>query len=555
MHPALKSSMAVLSPVVLSLVLLLALTACGGGGGGGDGSTVPAPRADRFTWTGNTRLNVTASDGLLANDPPGTNISTASNVTGHGGAVTVNLATGAFVYDPPVGLQNADDTFSYTTSGGAVTATITLEERIWYVRNTDAGADQGTQSSPFLTLAQAEAAADENDILFVFAGDQTDTGQDTGITLKNGQRLLGEGVGLRVNGVPIVDPVPESLISNAALAAVGDSPVVTLASNNEVAGFILQPAFNEGILAMGGGGYSLHDNIIRNFDLDNGSEGIRLLHVTGENLVTRNTISGSPGTAIKVANNEDRTGDIVAGTPGSAAVTISLNTIANVARSGIAASFDGSGSELTLNILTNTITNAGDVGADKGIRIDSLGGAGVTTLLSRNSISGSGGEAIGLLADATAQLHAFSANGNLTGSGAVFDFHASTASPGAALCLELVNNANAAGNSSFQIDNGAGGDLRFFEDLNDTLAERIEPVVPITPGECGIPLDGAALFETNCGHCHRGNGLGRGSVGPNVTNTTADKINFQIATNFSMSDINLTQQEIAAITATLSATP
>jgi len=51
----------------------------------------------------------------------------------------------------------------------------------------------GTFESPFPTLALAEAAAAEGDVIYVFPGDGTDTGMDAGITLKNRQSLVGSG--------------------------------------------------------------------------------------------------------------------------------------------------------------------------------------------------------------------------------------------------------------------------------------------------------------------------------------------------------------------------
>jgi len=555
MHYLLKSS----AVICQSLCLLALLTACGGGGGGGsstapagDGGAVsqPAPQSDAFGWTGNTRLDVQAAAGLLANDPPGTAIDSADQVTTLGGTVSVNLATGAFTYDPPAGLQNAVDSFGYTAGGVSATVTVTLTERIWFVNNSGAGAGAGTRLAPFPTLAEAEAASDENDTIFVFAGNRTDTGQDFGITLKDGQRLIGEGVGLRFNGVPIVDPVPEAVLSNAALTVPANAPVVRLATGNEVAGFILQAASDEAILATGGGDYDLHDNII-SLDPGNGRDGIRLLNVTGVNTISRISISGAPRSGIKLANNENLAGDPVPATPVTATVNMIRNTINGSAGDGISVGLAGAGTLVTLNLLNNVIAGSGAGGADEGIDVDALGGASVTTLVSRNTVTGSSDEAIELTtADASSQFP-FVANNSLSGNSGAFDFRAATSTPGTVICLELLNNGNAGGDTSFLADNGGGGTFGLFELLNDTLAARIDPVGNVAEGACGIPLGGAVLFEANCGHCHRGNGLGSGTVGPTVTGATAAQINFQIANNFSMGDINLTQREIAAISAAL----
>ncbi|MBI5741859.1 MAG: hypothetical protein HZA16_14240, partial [Nitrospirae bacterium] len=174
--------------------------------------------SDAFNWTGNTRMTVAAANGVLANDPANTVISAADTATTLGGVVNVNTATGAFTYDPPLGAQNQADTFTYTAGGAPVTVTINLAERIWYVRNNDAGANQGNDQAPFLTLAQAGAASDVNDTIFVFAGNGTATGQNNGITLLSGQKLIGEGIGLSVNANQIVNAGANASISNAGLA-------------------------------------------------------------------------------------------------------------------------------------------------------------------------------------------------------------------------------------------------------------------------------------------------------------------------------------------------
>ena len=250
------------------------------------------PLADVFNWTGNTRLTVTAAQGLLANDPAGSVI-TSVDTTGTRGTVNVTTATGAFTYDPLVGDQNLADTFTYTVSGETATVTINLSERIWYVRNNSPVTPaQGNDQAPFTTLLQAQNASDANDTIFVFTGDGTSTGQVVApFTLQSGQKLLGQGVGLRFNNFPLVDPGPNAVISAGAR---GNIPVIMLstATGNEVAGFTINATQNEAILATGGAGHNPHDNAI-SVTAGTGREGIRLLSVTGSNSVTANAISGA----------------------------------------------------------------------------------------------------------------------------------------------------------------------------------------------------------------------------------------------------------------------
>ncbi len=60
---------------------------------------------------------------------------------------------------------------------------------VYFVNNLSHSA--GTYESPFSTLAAAESAAQANDIIYVYPGDLTSTGLSSGVTLKNGQQLLG----------------------------------------------------------------------------------------------------------------------------------------------------------------------------------------------------------------------------------------------------------------------------------------------------------------------------------------------------------------------------
>ncbi|HRF50572.1 MAG TPA: Ig-like domain-containing protein, partial [Anaerolineales bacterium] len=185
----------------------------------------PVAAADAYTTTGNVDLTVTAPGGVLNNDTLNWATLTASATTSaQGGAVSVS-ADGGFSYSPATGFTGTD-TFTYTLGNAAATSTatvtVTVSERVWFVDNTAAAGGDGRHSAPFDTLAEAASASTANDILYVYYGDGTSTGQNAGITLKAGQRLLGQHVALVVNGATI-----EPAIS-------GSRPVVTTASGNTI---------------------------------------------------------------------------------------------------------------------------------------------------------------------------------------------------------------------------------------------------------------------------------------------------------------------------------
>ncbi|MEW6720304.1 MAG: Ig-like domain-containing protein [Thermodesulfobacteriota bacterium] len=453
---------------IVAFLAVFALAACGGGGGaaltpgapgapGAPGVPGVTPVADTFQGAGNVTVSVPAP-GVLVNDPAGSTVADpGTRATSLGGSVTI-AADGGFTYTPPAGQTGVSDTFTYTVAGFApVTVTITLAGRVVFVNNANPGGD-GTQANPFGTLAAAETASAAGDTIFVFAGAGTDVGQDNGITLKTGQKLIGEGVGLTF-GVGVVVPAGTApLISNAAIGAGLNIPVVMLSTGNEVAGFAINAAFSDGVLAPAGTGHSIHNNTLT-FDAQNGREGVRLLAVTGTNSVMNNTITGSLRSGIKFANNEDVAGNVVAPAIINASVTMSGNTINGSERDGIRINLDGTGTAVSLVIDNNAIAAS----TNGGIDIDVLGAAGISASVSGNDVSQSG---------------------------AAFDFDASTAAGGAGtVCLELANNSNVANNSTFQVQNNGTGTFTFFEIGNDAAAALVPNPAAFTivpQGTCGI---------------------------------------------------------------------
>ncbi|HNB36025.1 MAG TPA: Ig-like domain-containing protein, partial [Anaerolineales bacterium] len=167
---------------------------------------------------------------------PFTNVSTEQS-----GLVTVE-ADGNFSYTPAVGFTGTDN-FDYVitddgpdniagnaddlTGAGRVTITVTTQ-RVWYVNNQAAPGGLGRSSDPFDTLLEAQTASAVNDTIYVFTGNGTTSGQNAGITLKSGQRLLGNGVALTVpvsvNGGP----------NPTTLRVAGTHPLIAHSAGNGV---------------------------------------------------------------------------------------------------------------------------------------------------------------------------------------------------------------------------------------------------------------------------------------------------------------------------------
>ena len=161
---------------------------------------------------GTPYISLNATGTLIANDLPSGGVAATPGTFATAGGGSVTIATdGTFIYTPHANsgaAANTSDSFNYTvTSNGATSAAaavnLTLSNRVWYVNNSGAAAGVGQSQSPFNTLAAAGAASTANDIIFVYNGNGTNSGMNSGISLKNGQQLLGEANGLSVGALSI----------------------------------------------------------------------------------------------------------------------------------------------------------------------------------------------------------------------------------------------------------------------------------------------------------------------------------------------------------------
>lgn len=117
-----------------------------------------------------------------------------------------------------------------------------------FVDNTSSSS--GTYESPYHTLAQAQENSSPNNIIYVFPGDGTTTGMDSGITLKSNQKFWGSGVShlLQTTQGTILIPALTSsspTITNTNFDTEGNA--ITLAVNNAISGFTITSALNDAI--------------------------------------------------------------------------------------------------------------------------------------------------------------------------------------------------------------------------------------------------------------------------------------------------------------------
>ncbi len=117
-----------------------------------------------------------------------------------------------------------------------------------FVDNTSSS--DGTYESPYHSLAQAQGNSSPNNIIYVFPGDGTTKGMDSGISLKANQKFWGSGVSHSIQtskGMIFIPAQSSSLptITNTNIDT--DGNVITLAIHNAISGFIITSAMNDAI--------------------------------------------------------------------------------------------------------------------------------------------------------------------------------------------------------------------------------------------------------------------------------------------------------------------
>ena len=167
--------------------------------------------------------------------------------------------------------------------------------RTWFVDNAAPGpAFTGDLASPFASLAAAEAASGPGDTIFLFAGDGTSAGYESGIVLKEGQHLIGEGVGLEAAGIA---PGAEPVVTG------GQGAAVILAGDNLVAGLRIEDSTAAGIAGSDVETLSLQAVTVAGA----GGDGVRLEAAAGEVMtvvVTDLEIRGSGLTGLRLISRE-----------------------------------------------------------------------------------------------------------------------------------------------------------------------------------------------------------------------------------------------------------
>jgi len=117
-----------------------------------------------------------------------------------------------------------------------------------FVDNTSSS--DGTYESPYHSLAQAQDNSSPNDIIYVFPGDGTTTGMDSGISLKANQKFWGSGVSHSIQTAQGTISIPSQSSSSPTITNTNidtDGNAITLATNNSISGITITSARNDAI--------------------------------------------------------------------------------------------------------------------------------------------------------------------------------------------------------------------------------------------------------------------------------------------------------------------
>jgi len=401
----------------------------------------PVAVNDAYTGVGNTELRVGLGAGVtpaavvagsvLDNDtdadtPHASLVVSAFDLTSaNGGSVTMTPA-GDFSYVPAVGFTGVDS-FNYTVSDGTQTdvgtVVITITERVWYVNNAGLNGS-GRSNTPFNNLGNAQSASAVNDWIYVHTGVGTYSG---GITLKNNQKLVGNGVALVVSGY--------TLNGAGARPTIGGTGV-TLANGNLVTGL------NVASSGFGIAGSLTAGATISQVDVTGGSDGISLTSPSGT--IAISNVNLTPGGAGLV---------ISGGTATVNATTLSVNTTTGKGILGTGGTLNVSGS----SSVTSSAASAIDLsGMALGATFTSVSSSNDAIGIRLNNTTGSFTSNGGTISNqTTAGLKATSAT-NISLSNMTFTNAATTNGDTAANCSNISGGSNLTCNAAIYLASVSG---------------------------------------------------------------------------------------------------
>lgn len=338
----------------------------------------------------------------------------------------------------PVFRQEIIPVKNHTQKTAAINPETGLPYFFVFVDNTSSSL--GTFESPYPTLVQAQDNSKPNDVIYVFPGNNTTSGMDDGIIMQDNQRLWGSSIAHQLPttlGTITINPLSSVMPSITSTA-----DVITLANNNEVAGFYIANPSGNGITGPSGIiNFTGVNNIV---DGSGADYAFNMNNASGTILIADNTII-----------EQLRGVNIVSTLQENPTFSIANNQISLTNGEGLNATFT-SNNGATLNISGNTISAALDAMAidvnDMATGLDSK-----TINITGNTMrTGTNNMTIGLTNNAAVHMTVAS-NQGISNSDSNFSL---TAGQSTLPSFSITDNTFASNNNSIDIfltDNSVGG--------------------------------------------------------------------------------------------------
>jgi len=499
----------------------------------------------------------------------------------------------------------ANDRFLKNITAPALDANGDQFNIVW-VDNSNTGAGDGTFENPFTTLP---ATAPGAQYVLVRTGDSTETNPVLGgITLADNQIMFGEGhdfsfeitgttFGPEFAGTYNIDDILPTwntngtnhpFLSNAA------GNVITMANNNQVAGFNILSSTGSGIVGTGISNFTLTDLTIgsTNAALGNGGAGILLTNVSGVGTIEdielhNNALAGlwvdNTNTAALTLNVEGRSGVTPNVTGGAFGLIIDGDnsqitaTVSNFQNSGSDDGLglyssnaavvdveltDGAFDDAAVGNGINMIANAGTLTFDfEDVTADGANLAGMNMLVTNaatfvGSISGTALGGSSFSDNGTDGIILTVDNADVVGNGLLFSQTTVNDNVGHGLNFDSINSSSFTTNfNDGTINDNDGNNISAFVDVASSMTINVDPSELNNAGLNGVQFDvlNGSSFTTNLTDVDILNSNLNGILGSVDTGSFAFvTVNNGLINNSGVHGIGITAQANSTVTTSIS---
>lgn len=372
---------------------------------------------------------------------------------------------------------------------------------VWFVDNTNPTPGDGSLHNPFNTLLAAELASAPGDIICVFPGDHTTNGMDTGIVLKDNQKLIGSSQFLSRQEIDPSDDPALAILHYPVITNITGFGVV-LANNTVVSGIHFDSTASFAIEGFDIENVRVIKNVITS-PLTFG--GINLFEVTGKVEIKDNAILlGRDGLIAGISyeltggrrSQVEMIDNVIQGYPSGLSMFIigpTTRVLAKILRNDISGSSlsavlieASTESQLGLNFSSNRVHDNVESNVFNGtVQIFSSASAFIKGIFANNQISHNAEEGLTLHASLGGRIQARVFN-NLFNHNLGIGFNASTDDFGggtpSSICLSL--NLNISDNG-FLLTNGVGSVFYLEPPFgNRGTITKVGVITPVAAGFC-----------------------------------------------------------------------